>query len=67
MPATGLPSSSKAELLQNWMLPQVDPTVVFEHGRRLDKKDLYWYWEEACLENNLTLIIPKTQTDQVMA
>lgn len=43
MPPSGLPSSSKAELLQNWMLPQVDPTVVFEHGRRLDKKDLYWY------------------------
>lgn len=43
MPPGGLPSGSKAELLQNWMVPQVDPATVFEHGRRMDKKDLYWY------------------------
>lgn len=43
MPSSGLPTSSKAELLQTWMVPQVDPSAVFEHGRRLDKKDLYWY------------------------
>lgn len=43
MQPSGLSSSTKAELLQNWMVPQVDPTTVYEHGRRLDKKDLYWY------------------------
>lgn len=52
MPSSALPSSSKADLLQNWMMPQVDPNAVFEHGRRLDKKDLYWYWGDACLEDN---------------
>lgn len=41
-------SSSKPELLPGWTVPQgfrdsVDPTVGFEAGRRLDKKDLYWY------------------------
>uniref|UniRef100_A0AAV2MJX8 Uncharacterized protein n=1 Tax=Knipowitschia caucasica TaxID=637954 RepID=A0AAV2MJX8_KNICA len=38
-----LPPTSKAELHPNWMFPQVDPSNVFEQGRRLDKKDLYWY------------------------
>ncbi|XP_055080900.1 transcription cofactor vestigial-like protein 1 isoform X2 [Periophthalmus magnuspinnatus] len=38
-----LSSSSKPELLPNWMVPQADPSTVFEPGRRLDKKDLYWY------------------------
>ncbi|XP_037635262.1 transcription cofactor vestigial-like protein 1 [Sebastes umbrosus] len=42
-------SSSKPELHPSWTTPQgyrdsVDPAVgVFEPGRRLDKKDLYWY------------------------
>ncbi|XP_059201698.1 transcription cofactor vestigial-like protein 1 [Centropristis striata] len=41
-------SSSKPELHPNWTVPQgfrdsVDPGVGFEPGRRLDKKDLYWY------------------------
>ncbi|CAM9168777.1 unnamed protein product [Lampetra planeri] len=41
-------SSSKPELLPSWMVPQgfrdsVDLTGGFETGRRLDKKDLYWY------------------------
>ncbi|XP_041800140.1 transcription cofactor vestigial-like protein 1 [Chelmon rostratus] len=41
-------SSSKPELLPSWTVPQgfresVDPAVGFEPGRRLDKKDLYWY------------------------
>ncbi|XP_040903318.1 transcription cofactor vestigial-like protein 1 [Toxotes jaculatrix] len=41
-------SSSKAELLPSWTVPQgfresVDPAVGFEPDRRLDKKDLYWY------------------------
>ncbi|XP_072289368.1 uncharacterized protein [Eucyclogobius newberryi] len=40
---TEMSSSSKVELLQNWMVPQVDPSNVFEPGRHLDKKDLYWY------------------------
>lgn len=53
MPSSGLPSSSKPELLHNWMVPPVDPSAVFEHGRRLDKKDLYWYWGEACSEDEL--------------
>ncbi|XP_051276602.1 transcription cofactor vestigial-like protein 1 [Dicentrarchus labrax] len=41
-------SSSKPELLSSWTMPQgfresVDPNGGFEPGRRLDKKDLYWY------------------------
>lgn len=41
-------SSSKPELLPSWTMPQgfrdsVDPAVSFEPGRRLNKKDLYWY------------------------
>lgn len=41
-------SSSKPEMHPSWTMPQgfrdsVDPGVGFEHGRRLDKKDLYWY------------------------
>ncbi|XP_069550260.1 uncharacterized protein [Brachyistius frenatus] len=41
-------TSSKPELLPNWTVPQgfrepVDPAVGFEPGRRLNKKDLYWY------------------------
>lgn len=41
-------SSSKPELLPSWTGPQgfresVDPAVGFEPGRRMDKKDLYWY------------------------
>lgn len=63
MPPSGLSSVSKADLLQNWMVPQVDPTAVFEHGHRLDKKDLYWYWGEVCLVDDLRNIIPKTQSD----
>lgn len=44
----GMASSSKPELLPSWTVPQpfresVDPAVSFEPGRRLDKKDLYWY------------------------
>lgn len=30
--APGQPSSSKAELLPNWTVPQVDPATVFEPG-----------------------------------
>lgn len=41
--APGQSSSSKAELLPNWTVSQMDPATVFEPGRRLDKKDLYWY------------------------
>ncbi|KAM7417412.1 hypothetical protein PAMA_017187 [Pampus argenteus] len=41
-------STSRPELLSRWMVPQgfrdsVDSTAEFEPGRRLDKKDLYWY------------------------
>ncbi|XP_049442591.1 transcription cofactor vestigial-like protein 1 [Epinephelus fuscoguttatus] len=41
-------SSSKPELHPSWTMPQgfrdsMDPTLGFEPGRRLDKKDLYWY------------------------
>ncbi|KAK5864620.1 hypothetical protein PBY51_015849 [Eleginops maclovinus] len=41
-------SSSKPDMHPSWMLPQgfrdpVDPAVGFEPGRRLEKKDLYWY------------------------
>ncbi|TNN72752.1 Transcription cofactor vestigial-like protein 1 [Liparis tanakae] len=41
-------SSSKPDLHPSWTVPQgfrdsVDPTAGFEPGRRLDKKDLYWY------------------------
>lgn len=41
-------SSSKPEMLPSWTVPQgfresMDPAVGFEAGRRLDKKDLYWY------------------------
>ncbi|XP_061644230.1 transcription cofactor vestigial-like protein 1 [Phyllopteryx taeniolatus] len=44
----GVASSSKAEHPANWMVPQgfrdsVEPAGGFEHGQRLDKKDLYWY------------------------
>lgn len=44
-------STSKPELLPSWTMPQgfresVDPAVGYESGRRLDKKDLYWYWKE---------------------
>lgn len=43
---SGGPSTSKPELHHSWMMQQgfresVDP--AFEPGRRLDKKDLYWY------------------------
>ncbi|XP_070693421.1 transcription cofactor vestigial-like protein 1 [Pempheris klunzingeri] len=43
-----MPSGSKPELLPSWTVPQgfresTDPAVGFESGRRLDKKDLYWY------------------------
>lgn len=46
---TSMASSSKPDLHPSWTMPQgfrdsVDPAVgVFEPGRRLDKKDLYWY------------------------
>ncbi|KAF7228533.1 transcription cofactor vestigial-like protein 1 [Nothobranchius furzeri] len=41
-------SSSKAEPLPTWTLPQgfresADPQIGFEPGRHVDKKDLYWY------------------------
>ncbi|XP_044061802.1 transcription cofactor vestigial-like protein 1 [Siniperca chuatsi] len=41
-------STSKPELLPSWTMPQgfresMDPAVDYEPGRRLDKKDLYWY------------------------
>lgn len=41
-------SSSKPEVLPNWTVPQgfrepVDPALVYETGRHLEKKDLYWY------------------------
>ncbi|TKS72208.1 hypothetical protein D9C73_006282 [Collichthys lucidus] len=41
-------SSSKPELHPSWMVPQgfresVEPAESFEAGRRLTKKDLYWY------------------------
>lgn len=41
-------SSSKPDLLPNWTVPQgiresVDPSIGFEPGRHLEKKDLYWY------------------------
>lgn len=44
-------SSSKPDLHPSWTMPQGfrdpgDPAVGFEHGRRLEKKDLYWYWRE---------------------
>ncbi|XP_068182183.1 transcription cofactor vestigial-like protein 1 isoform X2 [Antennarius striatus] len=40
--------SSKPDLHPSWTMPQgfresMDPTVGFEPGRHLDKKDLYWY------------------------
>lgn len=38
-----IPSSSKAELLPNWAVPQAESAAAFEPGRRLDKTDLYWY------------------------
>lgn len=43
---SGGPSTSKPEVHHGWMVQQgfresVDP--AFESGRRLDKKDLYWY------------------------
>lgn len=46
--APSMPSSSKPELMPSWTVPpgfreSVDPAVGFEPGRRLDKKDLYWY------------------------
>lgn len=46
--APSMASSSKPELLPSWTAPpgfreSVDPAVGFEPGRRLDKKDLYWY------------------------
>lgn len=46
---TSMASSSKPELLPSWTGPQgfresMDPSVGFEPGRRLDKKDMYWYW-----------------------
>ncbi|TMS17677.1 Transcription cofactor vestigial-like protein 1 [Larimichthys crocea] len=41
-------SSSKPELHPSWTMPQgfresVEPAESFEAGRRLTKKDLYWY------------------------
>lgn len=41
-------SSSKPEVLPNWTVPQgfrepVDPSLSYETGRHLEKKDLYWY------------------------
>ncbi|XP_026212841.1 transcription cofactor vestigial-like protein 1 isoform X2 [Anabas testudineus] len=47
MPSS-MPSSSKPELLPTWAPTFRESTdslnaVGFEHGRRLDKKDLYWY------------------------
>ncbi|XP_040031364.2 transcription cofactor vestigial-like protein 1 [Gasterosteus aculeatus] len=41
-------SGSKPELHPSWPMPQgfrdsVDPAAGFEPGRRLEKKDLYWY------------------------
>ncbi|XP_029021896.1 transcription cofactor vestigial-like protein 1 [Betta splendens] len=38
-------SGSKPDLLPSWSMPQgfVEPEAGFEHDRRLDKKNLYWY------------------------
>ncbi|KAM6923347.1 uncharacterized protein FYW49_005779 [Xenentodon cancila] len=41
-------SSSKPDTLPRWALPlafreSVDPSLDFEPGRHVDKKDLYWY------------------------
>ncbi|XP_037531676.1 transcription cofactor vestigial-like protein 1 [Nematolebias whitei] len=41
-------SSSKPEPVPGWTVPQgfresVDPSISFEPGRHVDKKDLYWY------------------------
>lgn len=49
--APSVASCSKPELLPSWPIPSgfrepVDPSAGYDPGRRLEKKDLYWYWGE---------------------